>query len=189
MCWHRVNSTASRRRAKSRLNLRRTPSITLQHDVRMPDYKTKDPMMTGTLNKALLIGHLGHDPDVRTMNSGEPVAHLSIATSEAWKNKSTGARREATEWHRVVLYKRLAELAGQHLRKGALVYIEGHLQTRKWTGKDGVERHTTEIVGDELRILHRPSEQKLQLAVHEDPPVERVFRQEQGAGRGTSVPF
>ncbi len=151
--------------------------------------------MTGTLNKALLIGHLGHDPDVRTMNSGEPVAHLSVATSEAWKNKSTGARREATEWHRVVLYKRLAELAGQHLKKGALVYVEGHLQTRKWTGKDGIERHTTEIVGDELRMLHRPNEHKLPLAVHDDPPVERFFRQETGVNkespgtRGTSVPF
>jgi len=134
--------------------------------------------MTGTLNKALLIGHLGQDPDIRTMNSGEPVAHLSVATSEPWKNKSTGARRDATEWHRVVLYKRLAEMAAQHLKKGALIYLEGHLQTRKWLGKDGVERHTTEIVGDELRLLHRPSDHKLQLALHDDPPVERIVRQE-----------
>ncbi len=130
--------------------------------------------MTGTLNKALLIGHLGHDPDVRTMNSGEPVAHLSVATSEGWKNKSTSARRDATEWHRVVLYKRLAEMAGQHLKKGALVYVEGHLQTRRWTGKDGVERHTTEIVGDELRLLHRPSEYRAALAVHPTPRYERT---------------
>ncbi len=129
--------------------------------------------MTGTLNKALLIGHLGHDPDMRTMSSGEPVAHLSLATSEAWKNKSTGARRDATEWHRVVLYKRLAEIAAQHLKKGALVYVEGHLQTRKWTGKDGMERHTTEIVGDELRILHRSSELKDGLTVHTDPPFDK----------------
>ena len=128
--------------------------------------------MTGTLNKALLIGHLGHDPDVRTMNSGEPVAHLSVATSEGWKNKSTSARRDATEWHRVVLYKRLAEMAGQHLKKGALVYVEGHMQTRKWTGKDGIERHTTEIVGDELRLLHRPSEFRATLDVHATPRYE-----------------
>lgn len=134
--------------------------------------------MTGTLNKALLIGHLGQDPDIRTMNSGEPVAHLSVATSEAWKNKSTGARRDATEWHRVVLYKRLAEMAAQHLKKGALIYLEGHLQTRKWIGKDGMERHTTEIVGDECRLLHRPSDHKLQLAVHDDPPVEKIFPRE-----------
>lgn len=134
--------------------------------------------MTGTLNKALLIGHLGQDPDIRNMNSGEPVAHLSVATSEAWKNKSTGARRDATEWHRVVLYKRLAEMAAQHLKKGALIYLEGHLQTRKWIGKDGIERHTTEIVGDECRLLHRPSDHKLQLAIHDDQPVEKFFRQE-----------
>ena len=134
--------------------------------------------MTGTLNKALLIGHLGQDPDIRTMNSGELVAHLSVATSESWKNKSTGARRDATEWHRVVLYKRLAELAAHHLKKGALIYLEGHLQTRKWVGKDSIERHTTEIVGDELRVLQRAKENKLQLTVHDDPPVENIFRQE-----------
>jgi single-strand DNA-binding protein len=141
--------------------------------------------MTGTLNKALLIGHLGHDPDVRTMNSGEPVAHLMVATSEGWKNKSTSARRDATEWHRVVLYKRLAEMAGQHLKKGALVFVEGHLQTRKWTGKDGVERHTTEIVGDELRLLHRPSEFRAGLDVHATPRYERGPG-ESAAGQGMS---
>ena len=129
--------------------------------------------MTGTLNKALLIGHLGHDPDLRTLNSGEPVAHLSVATSEGWKNKSNSARRDATEWHRVVVYKRLAEMAGEHLKKGALVYVEGHLQTRKWTGKDGVERHTTEIVGDELRLLHRPSEYRAALDVHATPSFDK----------------
>ena len=139
--------------------------------------------MTGTLNKAMLIGHLGHDPELRTMHSGEPVAHLTVATSEAWKNKSTGARREATEWHRVVLYKRLAELAGQYLKKGSLVYIEGHLQTRKWTGKDGVDRHTTEIVGDELKMLGKPQEQRAH-AAHpegEQPPQDKEVEQ--------SVPF
>ena len=135
--------------------------------------------MTGTLNKALLIGHLGQDPDIRTMNSGEPVAHLSVATSEAWKNKSTGARRDATEWHRVVIFNPgLMTVVKQYLKKGSKVYIEGALQTRKWLGKDGIERHTTEIVGDECRLLHRPSDHKLQLAVHDDPPVEKFFRQE-----------
>jgi len=148
--------------------------------------KTKDLTMTGTLNKALLIGHLGHDPDVRTMNSGEPVAHLSVATSEGWKNKSTSAKRDATEWHRVVVYKRLAELAGQHLKKGALVYVEGHLQTRKWTGKDGVERHTTEIVGDELRLLHRPSEYRAALDEHATPRFDKTIAEKAG---GQSLSF
>jgi single-strand DNA-binding protein len=129
--------------------------------------------MTGTLNKAMLIGHLGHNPDVRTTHNGECVAHLSVATSEHWKNKSAGARRDATEWHRVVLYKHLAEIAGQHLKKGALVYIEGYLQTRKWTGKDGLERHTTEIVGNELRMLQRAGEQHIGLSSHEDPIPDR----------------
>ena len=142
--------------------------------------------MTGTLNKALLIGHLGHDPDLRTLNSGEPVAHLSVATSEGWKNKSTSARRDATEWHRVVVYKRLAEMAGEHLKKGALVYVEGHLQTRKWTGKDGVERHTTEIVGDELRLLHRPSEYRAALEAHATPRFDKTAVENTG---GQSLSF
>jgi single-strand DNA-binding protein len=129
--------------------------------------------MTGTLNKAMLIGHLGHHPDVRTTHNGECVAHLSVATSENWKNKSAGARRDATEWHRVVLYKRLAEIAGQHLKKGALIYIEGYLQTRKWTGKDGLERHTTEIVGNELRMLQRSGEPCVGLSSHDDPIPDR----------------
>lgn len=123
--------------------------------------------MTGTLNKVMLIGHLGHNPDLRTLQNGDHVVQLSVATSEAWKNKSVGARRDATEWHRVVLYKRLAEIAGQHLKKGSLVYVEGCLQTRKWTGKDGVERHTTEVIGSELRLLHRPSEQRASFTSHE----------------------
>jgi single-strand DNA-binding protein len=107
----------------------------------------------GTLNKATLIGHLGHDPEMRYTSAGEPVAHLAIATTETWKDKATGTKREATEWHRVVLYRRLAEIAGEYLKKGSHVYVEGRLQTRKWTGKDGIERQTTEIIGDDLRML------------------------------------
>jgi single-strand DNA-binding protein len=141
--------------------------------------------MNGTLNKALLIGHLGHDPELRTMHSGEAVAHLTVATSEAWKNKSNGARREATEWHRVVLYKKLAELAGQYLKKGALIFVEGHLQTRKWTGKDGVERHTTEIVGDELKMLHRAVDHKLSI----DNQTGADSYKKQGSELEPTIPF
>ena len=138
------------------------------------------------LNNAQIIGHLGRDPEVRYLPGGEAVANFSIATTEKWKDKATGEQREATEWHRVVLYKRLAEIAGQHLRKGTLVYIEGHLQTRKWTGKDGIERHTTEIVGDELRMLHRPSDHKLPLAIHDDPvPDKRLV----GRSVEQGIPF
>src|SRR3569832_1874228 len=84
---------------------------------------------------------------------GDPVAHLSLATTETWKDKASGEKREATEWHRVVLYRKLAEIAGEYLKKGSHVYLEGKLQTRKWSGKDGVERSTTEIIADDLRML------------------------------------
>jgi single-strand DNA-binding protein len=108
-----------------------------------------------TLNKATLIGYLGHDPELRYTTGGDAVAHLALATTESWKDKATGAKKEATEWHRIVLYRKLAEIAGQYLKKGSHVYVEGRLQTRKWTGKDGVERYTTEIVGDDMRMLGR----------------------------------
>jgi len=106
-----------------------------------------------TLNKVTLIGYLGHDPEIRYTAVGDPVAHLSLATTETWKDKASGEKREATEWHRVVLYRKLAEIAGEYLKKGSHVYIEGKLQTRKWSGKDGIERSTTEIIGDDLRML------------------------------------
>lgn len=106
-----------------------------------------------TLNKVTLIGYLGHSPEIRYTNSGDPVAHLSLATTETWKDKATGEKKEATEWHRVVLYRKLGEIAGQYLKRGSHVYIEGKLQTRKWTGKDGGERTAVEIVGDDLRML------------------------------------
>jgi single-strand DNA-binding protein len=107
-----------------------------------------------TLNKATLIGYLGHDPEMRYLPNGDPVAHLALATTETWKDKATGEKKETTEWHRVVLFRKLGEIAGQYLKKGAHVYIEGRLQTRKWTGKDGIERHTTEIIADDMRMLN-----------------------------------
>lgn len=106
-----------------------------------------------TLNKVMLIGHLGRDPEMRYMASGDGVTHLTLATSERWHDKTTGEKKEATEWHRIVLYRKLAEIADQYLKKGSQVYIEGHLQTRKWTDKAGVERYTTEIVADDMRML------------------------------------
>lgn len=111
-----------------------------------------------TLNKVTLIGYLGHDPEMRTTSSGDAVAHLAIATTETWKDKSSGEKKQATEWHRVVLYRKLAEISGQYLKKGSHVYIEGRLQTRKWTGKDDVDRYVTEIIADDMRMLGgRPS--------------------------------
>lgn len=108
--------------------------------------------MAGSLNKVMLIGNLGKDPEVRRMSSGEPVVNLSVATSESWRDKSSGERKERTEWHRVVIFnENLAKVAEQYLKKGAKVYLEGALQTRKWTDKDGAEKYSTEIVLQRFR--------------------------------------
>jgi single-strand DNA-binding protein len=103
--------------------------------------------MAGSVNKVILVGNLGRDPEVRTMQDGSPVVNLSIATSESWKDRNTGERRERTEWHRVVIFNEaLAKVAQNYLKKGSTVYLEGALQTRKWTDQSGMEKYTTEIV-------------------------------------------
>ena len=104
--------------------------------------------MSRGVNKVILIGNLGNDPDVRFTGQGAAVANLSLATSEAWKDKNTGQQQEKTEWHRVVIFGKLAEISQQYLKKGSKVYIEGKLQTRKWQGQDGQDRYTTEVVVD-----------------------------------------
>lgn len=109
--------------------------------------------MARGVNKVILVGNLGADPEVRYMPSGGAVANLSLATSDNWKDKQTGQTQERTEWHRVVLFNRLGEIAGEYLKKGAKVYIEGRIQTRKWQDKTGVERYTTEIIGTEMQML------------------------------------
>lgn len=110
--------------------------------------------MSGSLNQVQLIGNLGNDPEVRYMPSGGAVANLSIATTEKWKDKDTGEPKEQTEWHRVVIFGKLAEVAGEYLRKGSKVFIEGGLRTRKWTDQQGVERYTTEVnVGMNGRMI------------------------------------
>ena len=105
------------------------------------------------VNKVILIGNLGNDPDMRYMPNGEPVANISIATSETWNDKNTGEKREKTEWHRVVAYRRTAEIIGQYTRKGSKLYVEGRLQTRKWTDQSGQQRYTTEIIADNIQML------------------------------------
>lgn len=109
--------------------------------------------MSRGVNKAILVGHLGADPEVKYMANGNAVANLSVATSESWKDKGTGERTERTEWHRVTMWGRLAEIAGEYLRKGSQVYLEGKIQTRKWTDRDGNDRYTTEIVANEMQML------------------------------------
>lgn len=109
--------------------------------------------MARGVNKVILIGNLGKDPEVRYMPSGAAVTNVTLATSETWKDKQSGEMKERTEWHQVVFFNRLAEIAGQYLRKGSKVYVEGSLRTRKWQGKDGQDRYTTEIVASELQML------------------------------------
>ncbi|MCL2297510.1 MAG: single-stranded DNA-binding protein [Proteobacteria bacterium] len=106
-----------------------------------------------SVNKVILLGNLGRDPEMRYTTDGSAVCNLNIATSDQWRDKTSGEKQERTEWHRVVLFGRQAEVAGEYLKKGRPVYIEGRLQTRKWTDKDGIERYTTEIVGDTMKMI------------------------------------
>ena len=112
--------------------------------------------MARGVNRVILVGHLGQDPEVRYMPNGNAVANISVATSETWKDKQTGESKDKTEWHRVVIFGRLAEIAGEYLKKGSQVYIEGQLQTRKWQDQSGIDHYTTEIVvniGGALQML------------------------------------
>ncbi len=109
--------------------------------------------MARGVNKVILIGNLGQDPEVKYMPNGGAVTNVTIATSESWKDKSTGEQKEKTEWHRVVFFQRLAEIVGEYLKKGSKVYIEGKLQTRKWQDQSGNDRYTTEIVANEMQML------------------------------------
>ena len=111
-----------------------------------------------SVNKVILIGNLGADPETRYMTNGDAVANVRLATTESWKDKSSGERREVTEWHRVVFYRKLAEIVGEYLKKGASVYIEGRIRTRKWQDKDGQERYTTEIEATAMQMLGRKGE-------------------------------
>ena len=106
-----------------------------------------------SVNKVIIIGNLGRDPETRYMPEGGAVTNITVATSMQWKDKTTGDKKEETEWHRVVFFNRLAEIAGEYLKKGSPVYVEGRLKTRKWTDKEGQERYTTEIVADEMKML------------------------------------
>ncbi len=109
--------------------------------------------MARGVNKVILVGHLGKDPEIRYSPNGGAVANITLATSESWKDKTSGEKQERTEWHRVVFFGRLAEIAGEYLKKGAQIYVEGRLQTRKWQDKEGKDRYSTEIVAGEMQML------------------------------------
>ncbi len=109
--------------------------------------------MSKGINKVIIIGNLGQDPEVKYMPNGGAVTNVTVATSETWKDKNTGEQKENTEWHRIVFFRRLAEIAGEYLKKGSKVYIEGKLQTRKWQDQQGQDRYTTEIIANEMQML------------------------------------
>ena len=109
--------------------------------------------MAASVNKVILIGNLGKDPETRYTPDGAAITNITLATTDTWKDKATGEKKEATEWHRVAFFGRLAEIAGQYLKKGRPVYIEGRIRTRKWQDKEGVDRYTTEIIADEMKML------------------------------------
>lgn len=125
------------------------------------------------VNRVIIIGHLGNDPEIRTMPNGEQVANITVATSESWTDKNTGEKKTQTEWHRIVLYRRLAEIAGQYLTKGSQVYIEGRLKTRKWQDSNEQDRYTTEIQGDNLQMLGGRNQD----AVQNQPPKQQDKQQ------------
>ena len=118
--------------------------------------------MSNGVNKVLIIGNLGSDPEIKYTKAGDPVANLSIATSESWKDKNSGDLQEKVEWHRVVMFSRLAEIAEQYLKKGSKVFVEGKLQTRKWQDQEGKDRYTTEVVAKEMTLLDSRSTSQAQ---------------------------
>lgn len=137
-----------------------------------------------SVNKVIIVGALGRDPEIRYTPNGDAVANVSVATSEQWKDKATGQKKELTEWHRIVFYRKLAEVAGEYLKKGSQVYIEGKLHTRKWKDKEGVERYTTEIIADAMQMLggRQGSGQSQEEEYVHDSASSR--RQNTGAGNG-----
>lgn len=138
-----------------------------------------------SVNKVIIVGNLGADPESRFAPSGDAICNIRVATSEAWKDRQTGERKEATEWHRINFYGKLAEIAGQYLRKGSQVYIEGSLRTRKWTDKDGHEKYSTEIRADEMKMLGGKPEGQQQAAA----PRQQAQKQSGGMDMDDDIPF
>ena len=141
-----------------------------------------------SVNKVILIGNLGRDPEVRYMPSGDAVANITIATTETWKDKS-GEKQEQTEWHRVAMFGKTAEIAGEYLKKGSQVYIEGRLQTRKWTDKEGQERYTTEIRADRMQMLGSRSGGSDRMAPSDEDAAPRAAAAKKAAPQGKAGGF
>ena len=140
--------------------------------------------MARGINKVILVGNVGVDPDVRYMPNGNAVTTLSLATSETWKDKQTGDKQERTEWHRVVCFNRLGEIAGEYVRKGSKLYVEGSLRTRKWQDPQGQDRYTTEIVASDIQMLDSKAGQS---STYNDAPPASASHQQQGAAATTTA--
>ncbi|MCS5586930.1 MAG: single-stranded DNA-binding protein [Porticoccaceae bacterium] len=143
--------------------------------------------MARGVNKVILVGNCGKDPETRYMPSGGAVTNLTLATSESWKDKSTGDQQERTEWHRIAFFGRLAEIAGEYVKKGSKLYVEGSLRTRKWQAQDGQDRYTTEIVASEMQMLDSRGSQ----GGYEQPQQQAAPQQQapQGASFDDDIPF
>ena len=141
------------------------------------------------INKVIIVGNLGNDPEIRTMPNGEQIANISVATSESWTDKNTGEKKTQTEWHRIVLYRRLAEIAGQYLTKGSQVYIEGRLKTRKWQDQNGQDRYTTEIQGDNLQMLGGRQDEPKQAKASKAKPEPLSAMAEKDDSFDDNIPF
>ena len=131
-------------------------------------------VMSKGINKVIIVGNLGNDPETRYSNDGKAITNISVATSESWTNKQTGNKEERTEWHRIVFFGRLAEIAGEYLKKGSKVYVEGSLRTRKWQDQSGQDRYTTEIVSSEMQMLDSRAsgeQERRETAIQQPPPV------------------
>jgi single-strand DNA-binding protein len=142
-----------------------------------------------SVNKVILVGNLGRDPETRYMPNGEAVTNVTIATSDSWTDKTSGEKKEATEWHRVTFYRRLAEVAGEYLKKGSSIYVEGKLRTRKWQDKDGQDRYTTEVIADVMQMLGGKGGGGGGSAPMDDAPAYSGPRCQSGRSQETSLDF
>lgn len=141
-----------------------------------------------SVNKVILIGHLGRDPENRYMPSGEQVTSIAVATTDRWRDKATGDMKEQTEWHRISFFGKLAEIAGQYLKKGAQVYVEGRIRTRKYTDREGIERYATEIIGDTMQMLGSKQDGSAQPAGTKQPAQRNSYSEAKQTGRRNNPP-
>ncbi|MCZ4053202.1 single-stranded DNA-binding protein [Oxalobacter sp. OxGP1] len=141
-----------------------------------------------SINKVILIGHLGRDPENRYLPSGEQVTSIAIATTDRWRDKATGDMKEQTEWHRISFFGKLAEIAGQYLKKGSQVYVEGRIRTRKYTDREGIERYATEIIGDTMQMLGSKQDGSAQPAGTKQPAQRNSYAEAKQTGRRPAQP-